>query len=126
MVQANSPYAGADGLLPRLTPKVAKNGGTFQPAAGQLVAQGEGFYALLGHPDDRDQLGALIVAADIDDPSIICIPRECSVVDYDPFANPAREEMDLADLVSVLTNLNNNFKVFALEHVTSLSKGNLQ
>jgi hypothetical protein len=105
MVQVNAPYAGVDGLLGQLTPKVAKNGGTFQAANGQLVAQGKGFYALLGHEDDRDQLGTLVVAADIDDPNIACIPREYSVLNYDPYASPTQEESDLAQIVALLQRL---------------------
>lgn len=105
MVQATSPFSGVAGLLSQLTPKVAKNGSPFGPASGQLVDQGDGFYALLGHHDDRDQLGTLIVGADIANPNVVCLPREYSVVNYDPYASPTQEESDLAQIVSLLQRL---------------------
>lgn len=106
VVQATAPFLGVPGLLSKLTPKVAKNGGGFVPANGQLVDQGDGFYALLGHADDRDQLGTLIVSADIGNESdVVCIPKEYQVVNYDPYASPTQEESDLAQIVSLLQRI---------------------
>lgn len=106
VVQATAPFLGVAGLLSKLTPKIAKNGGGFVPANGQLVDQGDGFYALLGHADDRDQLGTLVVSADINNqPDVVCIPREYGVVNYDPYASPTQEESDLSQIVALLQRL---------------------
>lgn len=103
MASADSYARGVEGLEP--VPRVAKNGGPFLPAKGQRIEQGKGWYALLGHPDDRNMLGTLLVGGDVEDPEVVCIEGQHEVKDYDPYAAPGSVSGELGDLLAAVEQL---------------------
>lgn len=74
-----------------LSAQIRKEGGVWQAAAGTVSDLGNGFYELLGHVNDRNTLGVVLVA--ISGPANDLIPAtEYEVVNYDPFQPPPQPE----------------------------------
>lgn len=105
MADASDRAKGVPGLNPLPRPRVAKNGGAFAPAMGQVINQGFGWYALLGHPADRNMLGSLIVGGDVDDPDVVCVEGVHTVRDFDPYAAQDSAAVDLSEAIALLNQL---------------------
>lgn len=102
MVSAANNYRGVPGLSPLPAVTISKDCGPFQPALGQVVEMGNGWYALLGHVQDRNTLGALTVHGSVADSSVQCIDPTYPIVSYDPYGSTGNESSDLSLLVGAV------------------------
>lgn len=94
MVSTSAPFAGVPNLSPLPTVTIAKDCGPFQPAIGQVIELGNGWYALLGHPQDRNTLGTLVVHGECADAGVQCIDATYRVVPWNPDAQFDSDDAD--------------------------------
>lgn len=83
---------GETGLTPVVS--LSKDGGPFQSALGQVIEIGRGWYALLGHQQDRNTLGSLILDATVGDPDVVCVDAPAfEIVGYDPYSQASQSPL---------------------------------